>query len=271
LTLETFSKIAIAYSNRVSPANVTAVTTSGISAFLGGFPASNLEYPDPWTMMKTASISGEPIIQHTFAFSITPRVLGLINHNLFVAGYTTVQVEYFNGTIWVNLGTVTLPSTDQDLLIPWTENVSATQWRWRLGSAQGNFFMGSVFYGIRRTFDVQAASRGVTQSRRTPLVIEQSAGGARHVSFGADRRTSDMQLTWNRGSIDDRSFFEQINHDELIGIVSPEHGDAAQVPSGSPIFWGYVESVDDSPRGPGMHLTAQKATYDFTVSLRGAA
>ena len=273
MALKTYNQtMAMARGNYVNPPAVSSVTTSGISAFEYGFAASNLEYEDPWTMMKTASISGQPIITHTFASSIGPTVLGLLNHNFYSAGYSSVAVEYWTGSSWSTIGTITLASTDSDLIIPWDNSFSTTQMRWKLNAAAGNFFIGSVFYGLILPFDSNPTASGVTQVRRSPIVIEQSAGGSRHVSFGATRRTSDMTLIWERGTSTDRGTFEQLNYKELVGFVTPEHGDAVQtVAIGDPIFWGYVEEIVASPRGPGMHLTGQPATYDFTVFLSGAS
>lgn len=267
----------IAYGNLVRPASVTSVTSAEITVTLGGFPLANLEVEDPWTMMKTSTVTGTWSIVHTFGSAVNPNVIGILNHNLLSTGHSSVSIAYFSGT-WQTIGTYNL-NNDSDVIAAWDDVGSHTQWRFT-SSAPGNpnFQIGSVFYGYQKVLATNPAASGITQSRSSGVIVERSAGGARHVSFGSDRRSSDMRLSWSRATIADRNFFEQLptvtdnlTRSALVGILSPEHADiASAVDGGAPLFWGYVEEVNDSPRGPGSHLTGQPARYDMVVTLKGA-
>ena len=278
MALVTFSKIAVAYNNLVNPSTVSSVTQVNIPVVEGGFPLSNLEYEDPWTMLRTASVTVTWDIIHTFTSSVGPMVLGIINHNLWSTGHSTVNVRYFSGS-WVSIGTISLAS-DSDIIIPWDNVVSSTQWKFT-SSAPGNpnFYIGSVFYGSYRQFDRNPMPAGIRQTVESNIITETSAGGARHVSFGSKRRVASYEIAWDRTTIADRNFFQQLPtitdptylQSALIGIYPPEHGDlVSATDGGSPLFFGYISSIDDSPRGPGMHLTGQPARYDMVVHLMGA-
>ena len=93
MAVQTFSRLAVAYGNYVTPAAVANVVTGGITTFLAGFPASNLEWEDPWVLMKTASLTGTVTIEHEFGSSVTPNVCGILNHNLGSSGYTSISVQ----------------------------------------------------------------------------------------------------------------------------------------------------------------------------------
>ena len=81
---ESYSRMVVAHSNQVTPSGVTAVVISGFTTQTG-FGAGNLEYEDPWTIMRTATVTTEPIIEHQFASSIRNRILGIINNYLATA------------------------------------------------------------------------------------------------------------------------------------------------------------------------------------------
>ena len=270
MAVQTYSKVAVAFGNAVSPAGVTAVVTSGISAFLSGFPASNLEWEDPWILMKTASIIGQPIVEHQFATAVTPTVLGILNHNLGTAGYVSIAVERWNGVTWDAMATMTITETgDSDVWISWTAAASATRWRFRLGTgAAGNFYIGSVFYGVVHVCESNPAI--MNQNRKTPITVETASGGARYTSFGADVRPGFSEIAWQRTTITEADFWRQLPKYSLLGILTPEHGDASTIILGQEVFFGYLASRSITPRGPGGQLTTSPARYDMTLTLEGA-
>ena len=269
---ETYARMTIAHSNKVNPTDVTAIVTSGLTTQTG-FPASNLEFEDPWTIMKTATITpgpSVPIIEHQFAASQSFRIAGVINHNLRTAGYISVDFEYWTGSAWSLLGFTNVRPDDGDLLAGWTNVVSSTRWRIKLPTAASNFFIGSIFWGARTVLEQNPTAAGVIQTREAPFLVEQSAGGAKHVTSGANKRSGILEATWSRGMPDDVKFFAELGKYELLGVLSPEYADFGSSGSfGHEIFWGYVVNRVMSPRGPG-NSTDLNYKYDMTLSMEGA-
>jgi hypothetical protein len=278
MTLSTFTNIAIARSNLVNPTDVGGITTGNISGFVTGFPASNLEYEDPWTMMKTNGVTSPVTIETDFsplAASPVPRVVGIINHNLSTAGWTTVMPQRWNGSSWDDLNTLAINIVgDQDMLIVWDSVSASDEWRINLvGSGVSDFYLGSLFWGSVETLATNPIDGGGIQTRTVPLVVERSAGGAKHVSFGAQRRSATLEISFVRAAQGDVAKWQQYGYYDLIGILPPEHGDwgsGITLASGEP-FWGYVVDRTFAASGPGQYATAgTQAVYDYTVFLEGA-
>jgi hypothetical protein len=277
MAVQTFTKMAIARGQTVTPALVSSVATTNISTFLAGFPASNLEYgDDAWTMMKTGSVSGQPIITHTFFAAPEAKVLGILNHNIGSAGYNSVAVEYFNGSIWVATASMSVPvgaggTPDSPIWVAWqTAGETATQWRFKLGSgAAGNFYIGGVFYG-NAVNEFQKNPLIMNQTMTETLIVETAAGGSKHVAFGADVRNQIMEITFSRLSEVDADKLWRLKKQELVGILTPEHSDATTLIAGQEVFWGYVLRRTVTPRGPGSSMSAQGSHYDITLQLEGA-
>ena len=277
MAVQTFTKMAIARVQKVTPALVNTVTTTNIGTFIAGFPASNLKYgDDAWTMMKTGSVSGQPIITHTFFAAPEAKVLGILNHNIGSAGYSSVAVEWFNGSIWVAAASMNIPvgglgQPDTPIWVSWqTAGETATQWRFKLGSgAAGNFYIGGVFYG-QQVNEFVKNPLIMNQTMTETLIVETAAGGSKHIAFGADVRNQIMEITFSRlGEVDAEKLWRLSKH-ELVGILTPEHSDATTLISGQEVFWGYVLRRTVSPRGPGSSLSAQGSHYDITLQLEGA-
>lgn len=268
MAVQTFSKMAVAYGNYVTPAAVANVVTGGITT-LAGFPASNLEIEDPWVMMKTSTVSGTITIEHEFGSSVTPTVLGILNHNLGSAGYTSISAQRYNGSTFDTMATMLITSTgDSDVWIAWTAAASQTKWRINLGAAASNFYIGSIFYGVVHV--VETNPLVMNQNRQIPVTVETASGGARYTSFGAAVRPAFCELTWSRTTITEVEFWRQVPNYKLMGILTPEHGDATTIILGQEVFWGYLASRALTPRGPGGQLTGAPARYDMTLTLEGA-
>lgn len=274
MAVQTFTKLAVARQNQVTPAKVTSVVTSGISSFLAGFPASNLEYgDDAWTTMKTGSVSGQPIIEHQFAVAPAPRVLGILNHNLGEAGYGTVAVEWWNGSSWTAAASMDIPigaggRPDTPIWVAWTDaGGSATRWRFKLGSgAAGNFYLGGIFYA-QTLYEFQQSPLIMNQTMSHPLIVETAAGGSKHIAFGADVRNQIAEFTFSRLNYVDASIIWRFENYELIGFLTPDHSNATAIIEGQEVFWGYVKNRTVTPRGPGGINTSH---YDVTLQMEGA-
>jgi len=269
MAIEVLANMAVAYGNQVNPTNVSAIVTGGITSFVSGYPAENLEIEDPWTMTKTSVVASAPSFEHQFASSLQLNALGILNHN-FHPAYTSLTVEYWNGSTFVSVGAVTL-YYNSDIWVSWDGSNSSARWRFRLNSGTTNLRIGSVFWGFRYAMLKSPATALMSQARESPLLIEQSAGDARHVIFGAAKRTATMEVSWSRAPILDVDFFRTLGNNEMIGIMPPEHGDDIDLQVlGQEPFWGYVASRVMVPRGPGGRNTTQPATYDMTLTLEGA-
>lgn len=269
MAVQTFTKTALAYGNYVNPTAVANVVTGGITGFVSGFPASNLEWEDPWVLMKAASVSGTVTIEHEFGSSVTPNVCGILNHNLGSSGYTNISVQRYNGATFDTMATMTITSTgDSDVWIAWTAASAQTKWRINLGTATTGFYIGSIFYGITRVCETNPLV--MNQNRQTPITVETASGGARYVAFGAAVRPAFAELTWNRTTITEADLWRQLPNYALLGILTPEHSDATTIILGQEVFWGYLASRAITPRGPGGQLTAHPAKYDMTITLEGA-
>ena len=265
------TRMGIAYQNKVAIPGPTSFSSTGITTTVPGFSGTNLLYEDPWLLLKTASVSGTVTVALTFASAQTVSVYGIINHNLRSAGYTSVTFEHWTGTAWTaDISGVSM-SSDTDVLVPNNSNISATQFRFNLGTASGNFFVGSFFLGIIVQMSRNPDAAGVLQTRAAPMLIEESAGGARHIIKGAPKRTGRMELTWQRAIPIDIETVKQMDEYSLVGIISPEQADTMTQPVGHEVFYGYVTSNTTSPRGPGSTLTGTaSARYDWTLELEGA-
>lgn len=275
MTLVTLNKTGVAYDNFVNPTDVTSMVTADITGFVSGFPVANLEYQDPWTMAKTAGTSTSPSIEHRFSGAVPVEAIGIINHNLGEALYTQVEVESWTSPAgpYVQQALYNIPTTvDNDIIIPITQ-VSSERWRLTFTTGGFDFYIGSIFYGRLKTLETNPINDGFVQSRSTSATFEESAGGATHATFGATKRSSILDITWRRADMAMITWFNGRPNDELLGFIGPEQGDMDDNTNrydGANLFWGY--KVDDvtSPVGPGQMATSQKATYNYTMHLRGA-
>lgn len=270
MSIETLSKMAIAYSNNVGLGLANGVQSTGVTAFQAGFPLSNLLFESPWDVIKTNGVSGTVTLELQFSTSVSVQAYGLLNHNLKSAGYSQADFQWWNGSSYVSQAIVNLTPNNPDVLVTTTTLQSATKFRVSFGSASGDFRLGSFFVGLRRVMDRNPAAEGIIQRRTPPILIENAAGGALHVIKGADKRDAEMEITWTRCTIDDVEFLKQQDEYSLLGIVSPEQGDNQATSFGQDCFFGYVTSSTMSPRGPGGQLTTQPARYDWTLTLQGA-
>lgn len=270
MSIESVSKLTVAYSNNVGLGLANVVQSTGVTAFQPGFPLSNLLVESPWDLIKTNGVSGTVTLELQFSASVGVQAYGLLNHNLRTAGYATADFQWWNGSSYVSQAIVNLTPNNGDVLVTTTSMQSATKFRVSFGSASGDFKLGSFFLGLRRTMDRNPAADGIIQRRTPPILIEDAAGGARHVIKGADKRTGEMEITWVRTTLDDVEFLKQQDEYSLLGIVSPEQGDNQATIFGQDCFFGYVTSSTMSPRGPGGQLTTQPARYDWTLTLQGA-
>lgn len=269
MAAETYDRMTIAYGNVVKPANITSLTPGGISGFQTGFPADNLEYEDPWTMMKTNGISGAPTFYYQFTGSFYPRVLGILNHNLKSAGYATVAIAHYTAS-YMTVATRTIES-DDDIWVGWTDSVPATLWRIQLNATANDFQIGSIFLGSRNVMTRNPSKAMVQQTRKTDMTVERSAGGAKLFNWGSAKRDASMTLSWERADMTDVLWFRQRSRDELLGVLPPEYFDVGEgVWPGQEPFWGYVDNRGMKPRGPGGINTGQQARYQFVVNLEGA-
>lgn len=273
MTLETSTTIGLAYDNLTKPGNISAIVTSGVTSWVPGFGPDNFKYESPQLIAKTASVpvSTERIIEFQFGSSMSPRVFGLINHNLFAAAYTTAIVEYWTGSAWSAVVTCNLINGDPPLLTGWTNVVSASRWRFRLDDLGGNFYIGSVFWGSRYFFAANPKAAFIHQSQSTSLIAEETAGGAKHIVFGGAAKQTELEITWERASLNDADFLRKREAKTLVGVIFPEHADQSNLWYGQPVFFGFMRGVTFTPRGPGGQTTAQKAKYDLTLSAVGAA
>ncbi len=281
MTLRTFNKMLVVTDNLVNPTDVTSVVDTGITAFVPGFPLSNLKYQGPWTMMKTDGVVGDPTIEFNFGSDVGPTVLGIINHNLGRDNdnpikYGSIDIEHWDGvSAYVSIGNV-LINGNRDILIVWNAAVPRDQWRITINAvaASHDFFIGSMFWGTgTREMLTNPINGGLVQTRVIPVITEESSGGAKHVSFGAKKRSGTAELTVRRGDRDDLGYWANINEDELIGILGPEMSDYMQgsfTPVGDGIFWGYLVDNTFAAHGPGQSTSSQTAVYDYSLFFDGA-
>jgi len=275
VTLITVDKMSVAYGNYVNATDVAAVTSTNITALVSGFPLSNLKYPDPWTMTKTNGISGgDPTIKHEFNAPVAVGAIGIINHNLGSGYYSTVEVHSSpDDAVWTLRGQIVVPAlNNNDMIIPINET-AGLYWRLTFTSASADFYIGSIFYGVLKTLDTNVNNAGYIQYRNVPVIVEESAGGARHVAFGADKKTSSVELRWSRAAMSVVSWFDGRPNYELLGIIGPEQGDMddnGDEYSGANLFWGYKVDDTTAPIGPGQMATSQQAKYAYTVYMEGA-
>lgn len=273
MAVKTYTTMAIARGNKTTPGDVTSLSSSGITAFLSGFPLGNLEYgDDPWTVMKTASVTGGEItIAFTFAATQSHRVLGILNHNLGEAQYTSVAVDYWTGSVWTQTASMThsLDGPDTPLWVSWDNAVTSTQWRFRIGTSTtgGNFFLGGIFWGIVETL---TRSPAIMNQRLTEtMIVETAAGGSKHVAFGANVRHAVYEISFSRLPGADAEVLRKFKKQELLGLLTPEHSDATATIQGQEVFWGYVLDRNVTPRAPG-RSTDNTWHYDITLEMEGA-
>jgi hypothetical protein len=271
VTLEVLSRLAIGYYDSITRGFGNAVVTGGITSTVSGFPSSNLLYPSPWDLMKTSAVSGTVTIEIDMSTSLTLQSFGLLNHNLWSAGYSSAAFQHWTGS-WTTDATVTITPGDQDILCTTSAGVTSDKFRVSLGSAPPgtNFYLGLFYLGLRYVVTRNPAPGGILQTRTEPIAFEESAGGARHFYTGFPKRSGKMELTWERTQIADVEFLRQQPKFSLLGIIPPEQGDFQSSPGGQEIFFGYVVSNTPSPRGPGAQATADPARYDWTLELEGA-
>jgi hypothetical protein len=270
VTLEVLSRLAIAYADSITAGLGTSVVTSGITSTVPGFPSSNLLYKSPWDLMKTSAVSGTVIIEIDMSTSLVLQSFGLVNHNLWSAGYSGASFQHWTGSAWSTDATVTITPGDQDVLCTTSAGVTSDKFRVNLGAASSNFYLGLFYLGFRYVVSRNPAPGGILQTRTEPIAFEESAGGARHFYTGFPKRSGKMELTWERTTISDVEFLRQQPKFSLLGIMPPEQGDFQSSPGGQEIFFGYVVSNTPSPRGPGAQNTADPARYDWTLELEGA-
>ena len=279
MTLKTYGKMMVATSNLVNATDVSSVLTTGVTAAVAGFPASNLEYPDAWTMFKTNGVTGDPTIEFNFGSSVAPTVLGIINHNLGrddsnPIKYGDIDVEHWNGISYDIIGNVNI-NGNRDILIAWNAESAQTKWRITINTVSGgDFQIGSIFWGTgQREMTTNPINGGVVHTRTIPVITEESSGGAKHISFGAEKRSGTLEVVVRRGNRDDLGFWQSLSTKELVGVLGPEISDYMQGsydPVGDGIFWGYVVDNTFSPHGPGQSTSPQTAVYNYNVFLDGA-
>jgi len=231
-------------------------------------------------MLKTATVTADPTIEFNFSGSVAPTVLGIINHNLHhddirTGKYTDFDIEHWNGSSYDIIGTGEF-NGNRDIFVAWTSESPQTKWRITFNRAVVpglNFQIGNIFWGNWRTLLTNPTNNGVIIRRTIPLVVEESAGGAKHVAHGAKKRSGTLEATFRRADIDDVGWWGTLHEDELLGILGPEVGDymgAVATPVGDGIFWGYFNDITSSASGPGQSATSQEAKYDYTVFVEGS-
>lgn len=267
MALEYPAKTTVLYANLTKPSLISAIVTTGISTFVAGFGSTNLRYEDPWTMMKTSAISGTPTFEIQFSSAQTVQSFGVINHNLFDAGYATATLRHWNGSTYVSDGAITIMQGNMDIAGSLTSPGSWARWQINLGTTGSNFFVGSFFLGSR--YVVGRNPSAFFQTRTETTITEQSAGGAVHTIPGAAKSVGALEMTFERGTLTDVDFFRSRPKGELWGILPPEHVDGYDIATGEDIFWGRKRDIRTDPKGPGGHFTVQEARYDYVVSLDG--
>jgi len=268
------TKLTMAYGNFVNPTDVT-VSTTNITAFVAGFGADNLKYPDPWLLAKTNGISGgAPTIEFDWGGGVTPGCVGIINHNLGTQGYFRVRVEDHTGS-WVEYARFDFDD-DSDIFIP-INNIIGGGTKHRVilddGGADNDFYIGHIFYGPTATFNTNPPDADFIQSRHAPHVVQHSAGGAKHVAFGGPQQNGTLEISFRRATMADLKFFHGLSNGDLLGFLPPEIGNVASASKqnwGQEPFWGYLIDRVQAPVGPGQMQTGTEGKYDMTLFFEGA-
>ena len=261
------SKIAIGYGN-LTPGSTASIAGCTAQA---GFPASNLEYEDPWTLFKTGTITGTPTLTIDVGSTKTINCVGLLNHNLSEAGYTSVEVRWWDGS-WGSHGTFSLDTDilgngDDDIFVATATQTGSKAEIKLTPASQGNFFLGSIFWGEYLELGINPLDGLFTMDQASNISFESSSGGAKHMSIGNNKKSISLNAVFSRIGSNDVDVFRRFDRGSMIGILPPEQAaDAPDAPRGTPHFWGYITNMRTAPRST---LTAEHK-YDLILDAEGA-
>jgi len=266
---ETQSKMVIGYDNKVTPENLSSVSCSVTAN--SSFPDDNLEYEDPWRMMKVTTTPGsDPDITFTFSSSQTFTCWGLVNHNIITQGYQSINLQYEDSG-WNDVGTgISLLSrtTDTNFLLRFGSQ-SSTQWRIQMTGpgTKPTFYIGSVFMGTAYTVPRNPID-GLMNTRigyRNTFV--DAAGGARYVAQSAYKAEETIEATFERATQSQtQKMTEDIaanNQGKMIALVGPDQV-FQSMPGTHGHFYGYARDIVVAPRG-GPSSTDHRADIVLTM------
>lgn len=264
------TKIVLAYNNKVTTANVTAVTIASATPD-ASYPIANLKYEDPWRMLKVPTTpSGNPVIKIQFTAAQTINCFGLVNHNLWSSANYTIELAYSSDdTSYTVVGSTSLVS-DGNLLLRFTTSPARVWWRITLtASPRAAFYLGAVFLGTYSAMASNPIDGGVNTRLGVPVDFIESAGDAKHVRFGASKFTTQAELTWERATqATVLALVETIarpNMRKMIGIITPEQVNVI-VPLYAEHLFGYLTSAVVAPR-EGASSSTHRA--DVVLNIEG--
>lgn len=272
------TRMCVAYNNRLNSSEVSSVAVANITPD-AGFPASNLGHEDPWLMMKTSgtSASDRQITWTLGASSPQSTCFGIMNHNLFSAGYQSIRLEYHNGTTFVNVATdVSIAGRlgDPNFLLRFPSAIGTTQWRLTILQASGTrqaFYIGACFLGVYHEVTESALDGQVFHEQSIQMEPLVSAGGARFYRPGPVRHDERYEVSFARMSQAGANTLTEgilrTNRGRVVGIIPSECLDL-ELPIGTQHLFGRLESIVAAPVTGFAGSASHK--YNVTMSLQGA-
>lgn len=241
------------YGNLITPDVVTQTALDGASA-LSGFPVGNLEYDDPWLMLKTATPSSQPYIRLDLGSGRTFNCIGLVNHNL-VNGWTGFGLDAgasFTGA-WTPCDTDATWATglgDPNVLFRiTTTQVGVRYIRLRpvKASAWPAFQLGMIFLGTLYEVAQNPVDRGFVHTTDALFSTRRAAGGALYSLSAPDVRPERVQIDFRKMPNTQVALLEQQTVGKIVGVIPPG-GAASVLPNGKPHFFGRMRPFTASDR-----------------------
>lgn len=249
----TTTRMRIGYGNLITPDVVTQIALDNATA-LSGFPVGNLEYDDPWLMLKTGTPTAAPYIRLDLGSGRTFRSIGLVNHNLIDqwTGFGLDVASSFTGT-WTPAGADATWATglgNPNVLFTLDSQQVGVRYirlRFTKASAWPAFQLGMIFLGLHYEVAQNPVDRGFAHTTSALFSSRRAAGGARYELVAPDVRPERAQIDFKKMPNAQVTLLEQYCVGKTCGYVPPG-GAASVLPNGKPHFFGKLNPFTAADR-----------------------
>lgn len=263
----TLDHMAVVHGNVCNPVDVSSVAIAGATA-IAWHPESNLKYEDRERMLKILSIAGSLTVTINLGATFSLSSWGIIGHNAKSSGFEIVLARGRLSSSYNNFDSSVTMDGDFDMAqIATTDDCDEVEIVF-VGGPASNFYLGAIFLGIHTELDQNPSSGRHKVVRKNTINQLVDMGGARHMIFGTENRSQDLQMEFRRSKSEDLRLWTGLGPRDLIGIIPPlDH--MAGVENG-PKFtdhtFGYVREFSHSVLSS---FGATQRRHNIVVSVTG--
>jgi hypothetical protein len=270
MAYSTYSKMVFAHDNVVRDTIVSSISLDNCNEDPVNI-ADNLKYEDPGLFFGGDPTGGTVQVDVVFSPGKTAGAIGLLGHNLYSMGYTSVR-PYMGpappGTI--SIGDAITLNSDADILVGFGAVTNAV-WGWRFYGSTTDFTLRSIFLA-QTTYEMNRnpVYKSTVEQFTVPTVFSESSGDVVHVVKTANRMNAELKLDFRRLIQTDVNYlYREIFRKEaghVIGIIMPTETQNPGTPNATQAFFGYPIGFNHKP-GPDY---GEGHKSDLMLDFRGA-